>query len=527
MRHSRPPRFPFSRPTLLLATAAAAFPIAPARAQIPDAVVAPTAACAAIRQLRLPDVRLTEVADEPDPVANSDSVRRPHCRVAGIIGREIAFRIMLPNHWSGRLLMGGNGGFAGSIERAVFRATEKGYLTVATNTGHDADGIRARWALDQPERQLNYGSLAVHRTVEVAKAIARAFYGSDPRFAYFFGCSNGGRQALIEVQRYPEDFDGVIAGAPAAHFSIFAGAFLKNVRAAVPTPAYYAHPIITRANLDLLAAKVLEACDALDGVRDGVLGDPRDCKFRLASIRACAGGGPAPDCLTSAQRAAIARIYAPAMDDRGRVAYPGQPFGGENLPFGWSTWIVGNDSAFLRATHLPSLQAAFLTEGAKYLIFGDSTWDYSTYRGTLFPEARRMAALADATDPNLQPFAAHRGKLVLYHGWNDPALNPLETIDYYEKVLARDPRARDYVRLFMLPGVLHCGGGNGPSDVDWMALITDWVEHDRAPEQPTATKRDEAGNALLTRPLCVYPKRAVYVGSGSTDDAKNFVCRDP
>ena len=520
MLRSRVPRFLFSFPALLFA-----LPVS-AHAQTSESLAAPPAACAGIRQLRLPDVRFTEVADAPDALTNSDSVRSPHCRVAGIIGREIAFVVMLPNRWRQRLLMGGNGGFAGSIERAVFRETENGYVTVSTNTGHDADGIRARWALDHPERQVNYGSLAVHRTVEVAKAIARAFYGSDPRFAYFFGCSNGGRQALIEVQRYPEDFDGVVAGAPAAHFSVFSGAFLKNVRAAVPTPAYYAHPIVTRANLDLLAAKVLEACDALDGVRDGILGDPRDCHFRLASIRACAGDRLAPDCLTNAQRAAIGRIYAPATDERGRVVYPGQPFGGENLPFGWSTWIVGNDSAFLRATHLPSLQAAFLTEGAKYFIFADSTWNYSTYRGTLFPEARRMAALADATDPNLQPFSQHHGKLVLYHGWNDPALNPLETIDYYEKVLARDPRARDYARLFMLPGVLHCAGGNGPSDVDWMALITEWVENDRAPEQPIATKRGRTGKALLTRPLCVYPKRAAYVGSGSTDDAKNFVCRD-
>ena len=520
------PRLPITIPALFLVAAGITHPLS-ASAQTSASITALPTACAALRQLRLPDVRFTDVADAPDALANSDSVRSPHCRVAGVIGREIAFLVMLPHSWSGRLLMGGNGGFAGSIERAVFRETEKGYVTVATNTGHDADGIRARWALDQPERQVNYGSLAVHRTIEVAKAIARAFYGSDPRFAYFFGCSNGGRQALVEVQRYPEDFDGVVAGAPAAHFSIFLGAFLKNVLAAIPTPAYYAHPIITRANLDLLGAKVLEACDALDGVRDGILTDPRDCKFSLASIRGCAGDRPAPDCLTSAQRAAIARIYAPATDERGRVAYAGQPFGGENLPFGWSTWIVGNDSAFLRASHLPSLQAAFLIEGAKYFIFSDSAWDYSSYRGTLFPETRRMAALADATDPNLQPFAAHHGKLLIYHGWNDPALNPLETIDYYEKVLAHDPTARDYVRLFMLPGVLHCGGGSGPSDVDWMALITDWVEHDRAPEQPIATKRGKGGTALMTRPLCVYPKRAAYVGSGSTDDAKNFVCRDP
>lgn len=498
----------------------------PASAQTPQGFD-PSLACSEIKALRLPDVRFTDVADAPDSLAHSDSVRSPHCRVSGIIGREIAFRVMLPYRWNQRLLMGGNGGFAGSIETAVFQQTRNGYITVSTNTGHEASGITARWALDEPERQVNYGSVAVHRTVEVAKAIARAFYGSDPRYSYFFGCSNGGRQALIEVERYPNDFDGVIAGAPAAHLSLMPGVFLKNVREDFPTPAYYAHPVITRENLDLLAGKILEACDAIDGVRDGILTDPRDCKFRLSSIRSCAGGRPAADCLTAAERSAIARIYAPATDEKGHVVYPGQPFGGENLPGGWAIWIVGNDSAFLRSEHQPSLQMAFMTEGAKYLILGDSAWNYSTYRGTLFPESRRMAPLGDATDSDLRPFASHKGKLILYHGWADPALNPLATIDFYEKVLARDPAARDYVRLFLLPGVLHCAGGNGPSDVDWMAAITDWTERASAPEQLVASTHDRAGKAVRTRPLCAYPKRPAYKGAGNTDDATSFVCREP
>ena len=508
-------------PAILLAFAALA-----SGAQTPQGVD-PSSACADIRALRLPDVRFTTVTDVADSLGKSDSVRTPHCRVSGIIGREIAFTMMLPYRWNERLLMGGNGGFAGSIEPGVFQQTRNGYVTVGTNTGHEASGITARWALNEPERQVNYGSLAVHRTVEVAKAVTRAFYGRDARYAYFFGCSNGGRQALVEVQRYPTDFDGLVAGAPAAHLSVMPGVFLKNVREDFPTPASYAHPVITRANLDLLAGKVLEACDALDGVRDGILTDPRDCKFRLGSIKACPGERAAADCLTAAQLSAIARIYAPATDERGRVLYPGQPVGGENLPGGWSIWIVGNDSAFLHDAHQPSLAMAFMTEGAKYLMFADSTWNYSTYRGTLFPEARRLAALGDASDPNLGAFAAHNGKLIIYHGWADPALNPLATADYYEKVVQRDPNAREYVRLFMLPGVLHCGGGNGPADVDWMAAITEWTEHARAPEQLVATKRDRSGKTVRSRPVCPYPKRAVYSGTGNTDDASSFACREP
>jgi len=486
----------------------------------------PSAACADMRSLRLPDVRITDVTNAPGTGPHSDSVRAPHCRVAGVIGREIRFVMMLPDQWNERLLMGGNGGFAGSIESAVFRETGNGYVTVSTNTGHEANGITARWALNEPERQVNYGSLAVHRTIEVAKAITRSFYGRDARYSYFYGCSNGGRQGLIEAERYPEDFSGIVAGAPAMHLSVMAGVFLKNVREDVPTPAYYAHPVITRENLDLLASKVLEACDAIDGVRDGVIGDPRDCHFQLASIRSCPGNRPGADCLTAAERSAIARIYAPATDEKGRFVYPGQPVGGENLPGGWSTWIVGNDSGFLRSTHLPSLQMAFMTEGTKYLLFGDSTWNYSTYRGALFEESRRIAALGDATDPDLGPFAAHNGKLIIYHGWADPALNPVATVAHYDTVLARDPHAPDYVRLFMLPGVLHCAGGNGPSEVDWMAAITAWAENGHAPEQVIATKHDR-GSTIRTRPLCAYPRRAVYRGAGSTDDATSFACREP
>jgi len=170
---------------------------------------------------------------------------------------------------------------------------------------------------------------------------------------------------------------------------------------------------------------------------------------------------------------------------------------------------------------------AFMTEGAKYLIFGDSTWNYSSYRGSLFPESRHVAPLGDATDTDLRPFSAHKGKLILYHGWADPALNPLATIDYYQNLLARDPAAREYVRLFLLPGVLHCAGGNGPSDVDWMAAIVDWTERASAPDRLVAAAHGRAGKTIRTRPICAYPKRPTYTGTGNTDDAGSFACREP
>jgi feruloyl esterase len=330
----------------------------------------------------------------------------------------------------------------------------------------------------------------------------------------------------MEAQRYPDDFDGVISGAPAAHWSTTGLSYLKNIQAAFPDPSYFDKPIVTQATLDLLSASVLEACDTLDGVKDGILDDPRECRFKLSSLKACANDRAGADCLTSAQRAAITAIYSPLVEGD-RALYPGQPFGGENLPGGWRNWITGRDSAMMRTFHVPNTQAMFLTEGLKYIVYADTTWDYSHASGnTVLKDSHRLATIADAEDPNLVKFAARKGKLILWHGWSDPALNPLATIDYYGKVLATDPHAREYVRLFMEPGVLHCTGGNGPSTVAWLRLMTDWVERSQAPEQVVATKRDSTGKVTRSRPLCAYPQRAVYKGEGSTDDASNFVCRE-
>ena len=497
-------------------------------AQVVAARPGPSGECTGLRNLRLADVRLTEVADIPDSLQHGDNVRVPHCRVSGIIGRSTAFTAMLPKQWNKRMLMGGNGGYAGTINRGILANATAGYLTVSTNTGHErSPGGGARWALNDPERQVDFGYLAVHRTAETAKSLAKAFYGVEPNYSYFSGCSNGGRQGLMEAERFPDDFDGIISGAPAAHMSKTGASFLKNTQAAFPDPTYFDHPLVTQTNLDLVSAKVLEACDALDGVKDGILDDPRDCKFRLASVKKCPGDNAAPDCLTRAQRAAIARIYAPATDDRGRTIYPGQPFGGENLPGGWPIWITGRDTAFMRQLHVPTAQAMFVTEGAKYFMFSDSTWDYSRYKGSLIKDAKRWVAMLDADSPDISRFAKRKGKLILWHGWSDPALNPLATIDYYKQVVARDPRAREYVRLFMEPGVLHCGSGPGPSDVEWLNAVSEWVENGHAPEQLVATKADSVGRTVRTRLLCEYPKRAVYTGKGSSDEASSFVCRAP
>lgn len=509
--------------TTLVARAAQAQPL-PALV----AISATATACQQLHTLRLPDVKLTEVFDDHDSVGTRDDrVAVPHCRVRGVIGKGTEFVVMPPTRWNQRLLMTGNGGYAGTINPASLASATAGYVTVNTNTGHEASpGGGARWALNDPERVLDYGHVAVHRTAEVARVLAKAMYGSEPAYAYFDGCSNGGRQALMEAQRYPDDFDGIIAGAPAAHFSRVGAAFLKNTRAAFPTPAYFDKPLVTQANLDLLSAKVLEACDALDGVTDGILEDPRACRFNLATIKGCPVGRAVGNCLTAAQRAAIAAIYAPTAEGR-RVVYPGQPFGGEHFEGGWPQWITGRDTALMRTVHVPSLQAMFTIEGAKYITFNDTTWDYTRYRGAMSTDSRLTALVADATDPDLRKFAARKGKLILWHGWSDPALNPLATIDYHDDVLKTDPSAKEYVRLFLAPGVLHCGGGPGPSSVAWLRTLEAWREQAQVPQRVVATKRDSTGKVTRSRPLCAYPQHAVYTGSGSTDAEENFVCRAP
>jgi feruloyl esterase len=481
-----------------------------------------TQSCASLRTLSWPDVRITEAtAAAPDTATRQwpGRMRLSYCRVMGVIGRSVEFAAVLPNDWNGQLLMVGNGGFAGNF--APVPAANDGFLAITTNTGHTADGTDARWALNDVERQVDYGYLAVHETAEVGKALARTYYGTDPRFAYFQGCSNGGRQALMEAERFPLDFDGILAGAPAYDFTDIGAAFLRNTRANFPAPARLTRNVVTPENVKLLAAKVLEACDAVDGVTDGVIDDPRRCHFELSSVKACPGDRAAADCLTSAQREVIATIYSPTRIG-GREIYPGQPAGGEGEPGGWITWITGSRKA--NGELQPPLQALFAI-GFKYFVAEDSSWDYATYDLSHWTQDVRLAGtFLNATDPDLSAFAQHGGKLILFHGWSDPALNPLATIAYYEKVVRREPRSVADIRFYLLPGVLHCGGGAGPDQVAFLPALRDWVERGQAPDRLIASKV-ERGRVVRTRPLCPYPQHAVYTGRGSTDSASSFVCR--
>ncbi len=483
--------------------------------------------CASLTALQISDVQIAEAV--AIPASGTGAIRVAHCRVTGVIGKEIHFAELLPDRWNERLFAGGGGGFVGRVVNQAQASINSGYATVGTDTGHQGAATDASWALDNHERLVNYAYLAIHRTTEVAKRIIKAYYGLAPRHSYFYGCSNGGRQALMEVQRYPADFDGVVSCAPALDFTKLVAAFVRNARAVFPNPSVLREPTVTPDNLKLLESKVLDACDSQDGVKDGVLADPRACAINVADLPVCPTGQPAAHCFTETQLAAIARIYAPTTDARG-VIYPGQPFGGEGQAEGWQAWITGINAELSASTQgqKPSLQFAFGTDVFKYFVFGRPEWDYSTYDLARWRhDTRALATILDADSPDLSAFKARGGKLILAHGWADPALNPLSTIAYYERIEARDRRLRAYVRLFMMPGVLHCVGGPGPDSVDWFAPIAEWVERGNAPERLLAQKLGPDGGVLNARPLCPYPLRAVYDGRGATTVATSYTCKTP
>jgi hypothetical protein len=470
------------------------------------------AECSHLVMLKLPDVKITEAAAVP--AAPTGAVRVPHCRVNGVIGSETHFTLLMPDDWNRKFMMGGGGGFVGQVQNQAGISVNDGYATVGTDTGHQGGVTDGTWALNNLERQLNFGYLAVHRTAEVAKAIVRSYYGATEAKSYFSGCSNGGRQALMEAQRYPEDFDGIIAGAPAYDFTAIGAQFIKDMQAVFPDPRNLSARLFTMETMKSVEAQVVAKCDALDGVKDGLIEDPRACKVDIGSLTG----------LSEAQKTALKTVYAETRNKDG-VIYPAQPFGGEGEAInGWGQWIVGG-AAPLPGQTAPSARFAFGTEMFKYMVFNDPSWDYTRYEFSNYKkDTALVASVLNATNTNLDAFKARGGKLILWHGWSDPALTALGSIRYYDQVQAHDAKSTDYLRMFMMPGVLHCAGGPGPDTADWTQAIADWVENGKAPERVVA-KKMSAGAVTRTRPLCVYPQKAVYTGSGSIDEAASFACR--
>jgi len=490
-------------------------------------------ACAIESLLELPDVRITSVTEE--------SQFAPHCKVAGVIGTETHFELLLPEDWNGKFVMGGGGGFVGMVVNTalVYGALQSGYATVGTDTGHKGHPLDASWALNNLERVVSFGHQAVHRTAVTAKALIADYYGQDISHSYFTGCSRGGGQALMEAQRYPEDFDGIAAGAPAYNWTVELGARNTRLNAAMyPNPDDLSVATITPDIQELIGHAVLEQCDELDGISDRILNNPAQCGFDLASL-ACEGA-KTNTCLSEQEVNAAKAIYDDLYIDGERVL-PGYPVGAELSPGGWARWLTGGTalgdvSEFQGgivadpdnpAPVTPNAHFAFGNGVMKYLVLQDPDWDYTKYTfDTFYSDAAAAAQTLNATDPDIDAFRTRGGKLLMYTGWGDMALTPYGTIEYYESVINRDPNAADDVRLIMMPGVDHCFGGEGPDFVNYLEAIDRWVETGEAPEQTTAYWLNEQMQPEGARPVCAYPKHLRYNGSGDTRDASSFSCVD-
>jgi len=508
-----------------------------------NAFPARAADCEGLAKISLPATTITTAAIVPAgsfrPPGSGELKNLPEfCRVAGVIkpssDSDIRFETWLPAAgWNGKFQGIGNGGFAGSITFAgLAEAVRHGYAAASTDTGHQAGGTNAEWALGHPEKIIDFGHRAIHEMTVKAKAIVAAYYGSPPKRSYFSACSNGGRQALMEAQRYPADYDGIIAGAPANHWT----ALLVNGMAVVQATAGDAY--IPASKLPAIQAAALAACDADDHVKDGVIEDPSRCRFDPAKLQ-CAGAA-SDACLTAPQVKALRAIYAGTRYADGRLLSPGYAPGGEAEQGGWGSWITGPAPE-------KSLLYQFGTNYFRYMVYNDPAWDYRTFNVDRDAKAavERTAHLLNATDPDLRRFQARGGKLILYHGWSDAAIPAQHLIDYYQSVVKKlgAKRTASFVRLYMAPGVQHCGGGSGPNVFGQMSVGTGdprtsmaaalerWVEQGIAPEEIIAARykagSNPASGVVRTRPLCPYPKVARYKGTGSTDEAANFECVTP
>lgn len=503
------------------------------------------APCESLSNLKLPDTTITSArtvaagafaAPAGAPFKDLPAFCRVTAEVKPAKDSDIKIEVWMPiTGWNGKYQGVGNGGFAGSINYlGLADAVKASYASASTDTGHTGRSPRdAVWALGHPDRIVDFGYRGIHEMTVKAKAMIQAFYGDSPTRSYFTGCSNGGRQALMEAQRFPADYDGIIAGAPANFWTHLLTAGAWDLLALQGDPASY----IPAAKIPAISAAVLKACDAQDGLTDGLVSDPQECRFDPATLLCKETNSNA--CLTAQQVTALKKLYAGPTNSKGERIFPGRVPGGEDGPGGWLLWIIG-------AAPGTSLMYQFTTNFFPNMVFDDPAWDFKTFKfdsGAKTTDEKQAANL-NATDANLKAFQARGGKLLIYHGWSDPAVSPLNTIGYYSSVAAT-MGAREtgqFVRLFMAPGMQHCFGGPGlnsfgqpgsgtvPPDPQHSihAALEQWVEKGIAPERIVATSYvnglDPSQGVKMTRPLCAYPQVAQYKGTGDSNDEANFVC---
>ncbi len=493
--------------------------------KVPSATAKPRLACSELGSLTGFEFSVYSAVIVPASATTPE-----HCRVNLMVQPEVNVEVNLPTAWNGRLYMFGNGGFAGESFEAPARVgyrsrgLKAGFVTAATDTGHSALAEPgASFALNR-QKAIDFGFRALHVTAESAKRVIKAYYLNPLSKSYFDGCSTGGRQAMIIAQRFPADFDGIIAGAPGLYNTgiQLSRAYWMQGLAQNPFPAE---------KLGLLAKKVYDHCDAKDGLKDGLIDDPLKCDFRPdRDLPRCAGAEQA-ECFTANQIAAVARIYND-VPRQGKRFFPGWPLGAEIAgPNGQSGWIGqeidGPNGPGAWTTYSRNFIRFFLAPGTPLAGVTDAD---AIARFDIDKDSERLdfvRQILDATDPDLSAFKKRGGKLLMYFGWADPQLNPRMGVEYYEDVLAKmGPATPEFARLFMVPGMFHCGGGVGTSTFDVATHLVDWVEAGKAPDVIQAS-RIVNSQVVRTRPLCPYPQVARYKGTGSIDEAANFSCVKP
>ncbi|MBC7957672.1 MAG: tannase/feruloyl esterase family alpha/beta hydrolase [Cytophagales bacterium] len=436
-----------------------------------------------------------------------------YCQVEGTIRSGFLFQVNLPTQWNNKLIYNGGGGWDGSLSLVPVASTAF-YVTVASNGGHVGDGLDASFALNNPQAQNDFGYLSAHTTLLVAKELVRRRYGRDAQRHYFQGCSNGGREALIQASRYPADYDGILSIAPAHSFTELFQAFIRNAQAVSASGA-----AINSAKAGAIARAVVARCDANDGLADGIVSWPQSCQFDPGVLQ-CTGADNS-NCLTTAQVAAARTIYSEYRAN-GSLIYPGWDAGGEDQ--GWPGWVTNPPTSNTGA------QFTFADGLIKYWLTSNPNFNSLSFVPANYqPQLAAASATLDAS-PNLSTFFAQGRKLVLAHGTHDWAISYKGSIQYFNDVASQSGgvATRDAaMEFFLLPGVQHCGGGVGPYLVDFLEATTQWVEAGTRPSSrnlPMVKLSPSTGQLELSRPLCRYPSFPRYRGSGDVNSASSFSC---
>ena len=482
----------------------------------PSAQDASQTPCSTLPGLDFPDARILSAAHATEPT--------DHCKVTGLVGGKIGFRVWLPAAWNGRFVMGGAGGFVNADANQALdflgaQILTDGYATASTDTGHAVPNARdGAWALGDWEAIVSYAHLGMHRAVVHAKRVIERHYLRSIDKSFFFGCSNGGRQALMEAQRYPEDFDGIVAGAPWLNWTGQVAAFIAIAQKMFPDPGNLGAALVTKEDRLLLRRAILERCDARDGLRDGILQDPTACDFDPGTLACPAHRTPAQaPCLTPDKLAAIREVYEGPVEGGARL-YFGFPFGAEDLDAGgWGGYLAsGAPSA-----GFPNSSTRLGFGAMRYFLHHDPEWNHADQDWSRWQrDTEPLARLLNATDADLDAFRARGGKLLLYHGWADALLTAHGTTDYVNRVHALDPTAANDVRLFMIPGAEHCTGQRVPSRVDWLEVLERWHDTGVAPDELAATWAARPGSGKL----CAWPRKPMYV-AGEAENAGAHACR--